>query len=380
MIWLVNIGEPLPIDGNRPFRMMAWKDFLQSKGYQVFFLTTDFEHQRKIWISEMPDGFIKLKSVISYKKNISIRRLLNHLIVAISFVRYTIQTPKKPSTIIVSYPTMLLCLAVVMYAKYNRIKVIVDIRDKWPDIFIPYKPLRFVLFPLYLIKSYIMKNSICIAISPDYYRWAVGANTVLEPYILPLSNSNQNFDVTRTLSYNKPLVLVFSGTLGLTYSLDSILELHDLLILEGINFRIDICGDGPERVKFERQFEERKFINYLGWINEEELREVLNRAHIGLMFYRPHSPQGWPNKLIEYLSNGLPIINTLKGETWDLIAEKKLGINIEVSDLKSGSVFLKNLLHDSSAYRNITENCKKCFENQFSVDEVQNKLLSIINE
>ena len=90
LIWLVNIGEPLPIDGNKPHRMSNWKFLLEKDGYDVKFLTTNFEHQRKKWINVNLDGYVSLNSLIKYKKNISIGRLLNHLFISLSFIFYII--------------------------------------------------------------------------------------------------------------------------------------------------------------------------------------------------------------------------------------------------------------------------------------------------
>ena len=43
---------------------------------------------------------------------------------------------KKPDIIICSYPTILLSLISVIYGNFFRVKVIIDVRDKWPDIFL----------------------------------------------------------------------------------------------------------------------------------------------------------------------------------------------------------------------------------------------------
>jgi hypothetical protein len=87
LLFLINVGEPLPLQGNREHRMCAWKRQLEFDGFEVDFFTTDFEHQRKQWVHEAPEGYILLKSYISYKKNIDFRRVLNHLLLSISLFR-----------------------------------------------------------------------------------------------------------------------------------------------------------------------------------------------------------------------------------------------------------------------------------------------------
>ena len=68
-IWLVNIGEPLPTEGNKPHRMSNWKSLLENDGYNVKYITTNFEHQRKNWINADLIGYVTLNSFISYKNN-----------------------------------------------------------------------------------------------------------------------------------------------------------------------------------------------------------------------------------------------------------------------------------------------------------------------
>jgi glycosyltransferase involved in cell wall biosynthesis len=377
-IWLINIGETLPINGNKPMRMGTWKLFLENSGYNVLFFTTDFEHQRKIWINEYPHNYVGLNSILSYKKNIGIRRLLNHFFITCSFLFRANKYKKKPDLILVSYPTILLSFAAVWFSKKNNIKIIVDVRDKWPDIFIQQKKLQWVLYPLVAMKNYIFRNSQVISISPNYFNWALNCKYSSESKIIPLSNNNKPISINRVLNPNQTTVFIFVGTLGSTYSLDSIYNLHDLLMEKDINFIIEVCGDGPEKSTFIEKIKTRKNIYYNGWTNEIKLDYLLKTAHFGLMFYHPNSPQGWPNKLIEYMSNGLPIINTLKGESWDLIEKKYLGLNIEINDLNKVASFISLLQNSKDQYDKIVDNCKNEFKNNFSVEIIHNKLLNII--
>ena len=72
---------------------------------------------------------------IPYKKNICVRRLL------VTFSRIKIifgskKTKEKPDLIYVSFPPIETSLAAVVYAKINKIKIIIDVRDLWPEIFL----------------------------------------------------------------------------------------------------------------------------------------------------------------------------------------------------------------------------------------------------
>ena len=368
----------MPLDGNRSHRMCAWKTQLEENGHELKFFTTDFEHQRKQYISNVPNGFVILKSFLYYKKNISVARLINHFLVSISLMITFKRQHVKPDVIIVSYPTIWTSLVSVVYGKLNNIKVIVDVRDKWPDIFMVHPSLIVLLWPLFLIKKYIFKGaSQLIAISPGYYKWALPNNKLIENCILPLAQPIVK-EVKREIDLINPIKLIFVGSLGTTYNLEALLLIHDKLIEINVPFQIQVCGDGPERQWLESNIVHRKNIVMFGWLDKIELQKRLNEANFGLMLYYADSPQGWPNKLIEYMANGLPLINTLKGESWDLIEHKQLGYNLEINDFEGLVNWLYKLLYDKQAYENYVKRNYNIHKEYFTEYPNLIKLLNLL--
>ena len=57
-------------------------------------------------------------------------------------------------------------------------------------------------------------------------------------------------------------------------------------------------------------------------------------------------------KSIDYLSYGIPLINNLKGDTWDIIEKEKIGINISQDTVISRlpSIDRKRVLNVYNAY------------------------------
>ena len=376
-IWLVNIGEPLPTEGNKPHRMSNWKLLLENDGYNVKYITTNFEHQRKKWIKANLNGYVTLNSFISYKNNISIGRLLNHFCVSISFITYLIKSKEKPNLIIVSYPTMLLSLVAVLYGCINKVKVFVDVRDKWPDIF----EINFFISPFLifhkLIKYFVFKySSFTLAVSPKYLSWATIKSKNIDfiplskPYIKPL---------VRVLDVTKEVNFIFSGSLGDTYNLDLIFKLSENLTNKKIKHKVFICGDGPKMSSLKLMVIKYPNVILLGWLNNSDLQTQLDNAHFGLMFYNHNSPQGWPNKLIEYMSNGLPIINSLNGESSDLIESSELGININSMSINQTTDLIIEMIESPEKYNRISDNNYSLFLKDFTEKKAYNKLKNLIN-
>ena len=378
-IFLVNAGEPLPIEGNKPHRMSHWMKKLTEIGHDVIFFTTDFEHQRKMPLSNLivPNGYRLLNSKVSYSKNISFRRLVNHYFLGRS-LKMALMNSEKPDIIICSYPTIGMSHAVTRYGKENNIPVIIDVRDLWPDIFISPILGKFFLFPLFCQKRYIFKNATAIiGVSPNYVKWANSGQS-FAGNILPLAQyeiTQRDPDVVNIMN---PLKLIFVGTLGDTYDLALISRISRLLSLKNINHQIRICGDGPQRNSVLESISDQSEVSYLGWLSRDDLDQELRRSHIGLMLYKKSSPQGWPNKLIEYMSYGMPVVNTLPGESWDLIQETHVGINIDRDNLESLADWIINEIVPN--YLLNSKNVLKIFEDNFNEEIVFKKLIKIIED
>src|SRR5574341_243598 len=140
-VWLIQIGETLPLVSNiRKLRTALLADKLITKGHSVLWWASAFDHLQKKWISKqetevkISNNFtIKLLKGIGYKRNVSIRRFIDHRIIAKRF-RELVSAESRPDIIVASLPSHDLAYEAVMYANKNNIPIIVDIRDPWPDI------------------------------------------------------------------------------------------------------------------------------------------------------------------------------------------------------------------------------------------------------
>ena len=147
-IWLVKIGEPVPVSADavdRVHRTGYLAQFLAAREHQVVWWTTTFDHYRKKHISEektVPLGAnlaIRLLRGRGYAKNVGIERLIDHALIARKF-RHAIAREPKPDIIVTALPTVDLCLASLEYGRLRNVPVVLDMRDMWPDIFMDAVP------------------------------------------------------------------------------------------------------------------------------------------------------------------------------------------------------------------------------------------------
>jgi hypothetical protein len=147
-IWLSTIGQRLDHADNTRTLLLA--RFLLGAGHEVLLWTSAYDHIRKEWRSEYADGKndvwlmedgleVRFMKGCGYRFNVGVRRLVDHILAARDFRRQAAQLA-PPDVVVASLPDHITAAAVVDYAKTVGAAAIIDVRDKWPDIFIDYAP------------------------------------------------------------------------------------------------------------------------------------------------------------------------------------------------------------------------------------------------
>jgi len=147
-IWLVTIGEPLPIDPGSPRLLRAGllAGMLADAGHEVVWWTSSFDHVNKIHrvpadmrIRQRRGLEIALLRGPGYRRNLSLMRIWDHRVLARRFSDL-VSHQIKPDIILASFPAIELCLAAAQYGRAQGVPVVLDVRDLWPDIFLDYMP------------------------------------------------------------------------------------------------------------------------------------------------------------------------------------------------------------------------------------------------
>lgn len=398
-IWLFQTGEPLPIKKDvRKMRTAILADKLLERGHKVLWWASAFEHQQKRLIFERDKTFsvspgFKIRALhgCGYHKNVSLGRYINYQIVALKFRSQSNKFP-KPDVMVVSMPDHLLAYEAACYAKNNNIPFIVDIRDLWPDIFLD----RFKSMGLYCAGkmalaldfarlTFLLKNAdSLVAVSKGYLNW--GLNKIGRPessfdnvFYLGYKNSNARNQVNENKSLDAPdwlkgreeqKVFVFIGTFGVSYELELILEAARCFEKSG---RTDICfvlaGTGEKSDLISKKVEGLKNVVLPGWIGEKEINALLQMGFAGLVPCRSVE-NTMPNKPFEYLSSGLPIVNSLEGEMAELIDQHGFGMNYLPGDLDGLSLCIERLADDADLHDEMSKNALDFFEKYGNADKI----------
>jgi glycosyltransferase involved in cell wall biosynthesis len=133
---------------------------------------------------------------------------------------------------------------------------------------------------------------------------------------------------------------------------------------------------------FQKDLEETdgwEFTDFFGRVDRDEVKRILKRSKVGLVTFLPYGnhTHSQPNKLFEYMAQGIPIVAS-NFEMWKAIIEDfQCGICIDPYDPKSIAEAVRTILKDSDSSEKMGINGRNAVINQFNWGTEENKLFSV---
>lgn len=336
------------------------------KGYDVIYVTSDFDHmtKKRYYFNEYKNS--KQLHVISYKKNLSISRILSHLM--FSYKTFYMLLACKPELVYVEVPNNSLVKSSAKYKKINNAEIIVDIFDMWPES-MPVKTKNIIVNRGFNIwrnfRNKNLKFADQIWIECDYYRELLSAQNInlpMETKYLTLENAETSIETK-----------VSEDEIDLCY-LGSINNIIDISLIEKIvselaknkRTRIHIIGDGERKDEFLEILKQNsiEIIDHGKVYEIDKLQEIFNQCWFGVNVLREDLAIGITMKSISYFRGGLPIINTVEGDTSRFVEECNIGINVDRHDVESCVSRILNITKDDLAC--MKNNTRNLFEQKFA--------------
>jgi glycosyltransferase involved in cell wall biosynthesis len=407
-VWLITVGEPLPLDAGdaRLYRTGQVARLLAEKGHQVLWWTSAFDHVAKKQRCDRdkkctikPGYDIYMLHSLSYPANVSIRRIINHYTIGRKFAGLAEQET-KPDIILVSLPTLELADQAVKYARKYGIPVIVDIRDLWPDIFPDLLPanLRWLgkkmLYPFARLTASACAGATgIIGVTPDFVEWGqkyAGRSggafdrdfplgyTSRIPSAESLAVAQQQW-ATKGVNFTaESFDICFFGIFGRQLDMETVIEAAKILEDEGTrNFRFIICGTGDNLAAYKDKASSADNIVFPGWVGAAEIWHLMRAVKAGIAPYNstPDYEMSIPNKIIEYLSAGLPIVTSLHGTTGRLLAGNACGVVYPKGDPQRLAGILRDLYDDRPKLAAMAQSAARLYNEKFVAEKVYADLI-----
>lgn len=408
-IWLIHIGEPLPVDGPvRLFRYGLLAKRLIARGHSVTQWAGTLNHfikkQRMNADAAIPfaPGYdIRLMHGPAFKKNVGVGRIRYQRAVTQSFRRQA-ETMPRPDAIVASLPTLGLADEATRFGQRWDVPVVVDIRDLWPDIFARVLPsfARPLAGPM-LHQAHELCRRACRAassltgVSEDYLQWglrhASRRRTSFDRvfhhgYAAPEPTSDGQRDAEAFwsnlgLQANK-FRLCFFGSLGASCELEPFLTAVKSMHASGRDdIELVICGDGPKRTALKRSTVDCPAIRWVDWIDQPKIAELMRRSHAGVAAYGPEAPQSLPNKPIEYLAGELAVLSTLGGsELEQTIADADCGATLPHGSPRAIAETIQIWADTPQKLRSMRSNARRVYEERFNAEHVYTEMATHLEQ
>lgn len=381
-------------------RYRSFADILCEK-YNLEVVTSTFCHLTKkqrdvdsLSLDKLPYK-MTLQFEKGYKKNIGLDRISSYRQFGRNVQKY-LEKRKKPDFIIVSIPSLSVADRVTKYANKNKIPVIVDIQDLWPEAFkmalsipvisdILFYPMKKQADRIYSRADKIM------AVSDTYVARGLKYNdkdtSGLSIYIG--SDSKLIAEKIKGIDIDKPkneFWVGYVGALGHSYDIESVIEAIKKLEDQDIkNIKFIVMGDGVLKSHFEQVAKDNGVnVEFTGLLEYGKMMKTLSLCDIAVNPIIGKSVSTIINKVADYAAAGVPVVNTQNSQEYRQLLERyNAGINVENGNILAFADAIKTLYEDESLRQAMCKNAKTIFDELFDrqksypklIDEIENLLI-----
>ena len=298
--------------------------YFQKLGYNVLWLESDFIHREKKK-GRLPRSNHRYIETVVYKKNLSIRRLYSQY----DFARKVFHVLKNEPVdlLYVMIPANSLARTAVKLKKILHTKVVLDIIDMWPESL----PLKGVgtLWPLQCwrrLRDDNLGQADLVFTECGLYKRLIGLKP--EEAVTLYWPKDKGASEWAFQKDDNCMHVVYLGSVNNIIDMNAVTE-----ILREVNrskkVKLHIVGDGEKRQAFLEILKQNGIeTEYYGTVYDEtKKQEIFDRCSYGINIMKPGVCVGLTMKSIDYFCYGLPIINNIQGDTWEMVEQYGIGIN-----------------------------------------------------
>ncbi len=295
---------------------------------------------------------------------------------------------KKPDVIIVSPMAPFPIFPVWILSKIYGAKLIYEVKDIWPlslvelggfSIDHPFIKLMSLFEKFALKKSDVIisnlqnygehiKNDVGLDRNFEWISNGVDLDELAQ--VKPLEESTKNKIPTGKF------IVGYTGTIGVANALDSFCEAAKLLE-KNQDIVFVIVGDGQEKQKLMKQFNQYHNILFIDAIDKKQVQSMLDLfdvCYIGLQKESLFKYGVSPNKLFDYMFSSKPILYAIDSGENNIVKTAKCGLDIEAQNpqaIINGLLKLYNM--DKEKKEKLGQNGKEYVLKHFTYEKLAEK-------
>ncbi len=340
-------------------------EFLKSCGHQVLWLESDFNHREKRKEERHLAGHQYIDTV-PYKKNMSVRRLYSQY----DFARKAVKILERQQVDLLYFliPANSLVPAAARLKEKCRARLVLDIIDLWPES-LPVKRLK-KFWPVQcwrrLRDDHLSAADLVLTecrLYQDILKLRENAG-IEETGVMYWPKEKEAGEIPVFRPDKERLHIAYLGSVNHIIDMDSIVN-----ILEKVNQKkkvlLHIVGDGESRDIFLQKLRSSGIeTNYYGIVYEEEKKkQIFERCSFGINMMKESVCVGLTMKSVDYFCYGLPLINNIQGDTWELVEQYGIGVNCRQGGAEE---WAEKILEVSETIQNRRELMRRLYEQMFT--------------
>lgn len=298
--------------------------------YDVTYVTSDFAHIPKEKFVCDVENSIQLH-VIPYYKNISVSRILSHCI--FSLKAFFLMMKLKPEKVYAEIPNNTLAMSMSLYKFFSKCELTFDIFDMWPESF-PNKSQN-ALFKIAMggwrwTRNGFLKNADEVWIECDYYRELMnqqGIHVPMETHYL--KNTSLPKDIHANIDSDR-IDICYVGSINNVTDVDLMVSLlGKIQEQKKVVFHLVGAGESLDILAQRLRQNQVEVICYGIVYNQNELQAIFDKCSFGINMIKDDLAIGVTMKSVTYFLGGVPIINTVPGDTQKFVDDRLVGINVK---------------------------------------------------
>lgn len=258
----------------------------------------------------------------------------------------------RPDVVVGSSPHLLAPLAAWVIAKRYRVPFVLEVRDLWPQALVEMGALASgsrCHRVLRRLESWLYQRGDRVVVLTEGVAAELADRGVDEGRIAVIPNGADPMDFRVGMSRAElrgrlgfeGTVFVYAGAHGPANGLNRILDAAEAIGEDHPEARFVLVGDGPTKAELLGAAEERglSHVRFLDPVSKSSLPDILAAADVGLhvladvsLFRKGVSP----NKVVDYMAAGLPVLTNCPGVVGDVVLDAKAGEVVEPCELEKG--------------------------------------------
>lgn len=374
-------------------RIQLIKSILEDE-YEVKILIHDYDHAKKQYKVNRDPQYIYLH-MPRFKKNISPARAWAYYVWGNNI--YSFIKQYEPDLVYVILPPNYISHKCFRYCKkHKEVKLIADVYNIWPEA-MPVK--KYEKYASILLKGWAGLRNKCLSFADQvfleceyYLDFLKDVPFKKSPEILYLykeqsPEERQHVEEValkqvskRNMEYSEKHIIE-QVTIGYLGGINNIIDIEGIcricgyLIQNGVKVDVRIIGLGESKDSLVTKLEKigAKAIYYGPIYDNIKKIDILGECDLCINMMKETVAVGLTTKSTDYFSIGLPLLNTIKGDTWRIIEEYKAGFNYTgMNGAELVSLIKNNELLKMKA------NALRVFDEKLSYNTIREKAIRVL--